>query len=310
MGGIGVIHNPFARGNVRRPGVVKKLKEIVSDVGELWETRNINELTQVAEAFLRQKLEVLAVNGGDGTLHLVLSAFIKVYGDHPLPKLISLRGGTMNTMSNSLNIKGKGTAILAKVVQKYQAAEPLKELKQNLLKINDKYGFMSGAGMVANFLDAYYSAPEPGPWPAIKLITKGAVSGILGTAYARRLFRPAPIRVSVDGRRLEPLEFTGIMGCTIKEVGLGLRPTFRAYDRPGHFHFIATTIKPFPFALRIPAFWFNRDWVHPKVQHSGIAREVVVEPREPIRYTMDGEMYTADQPLHFSVGPALSVVTP
>lgn len=310
MGGIGVIHNPLAKGNLKKPWIVEKLNDLVTGVGELWETHNIGNLPKVAEDFLRSKLEILAVNGGDGTLHQVISAFIKVYGDNPLPKVVSLRGGTMNTMTNSLGIKGRTLAILQKAVQMYQEAEPIKELKQSLLKINDKYGFMCGAGMVANMLDEYYSVPHPGPAHAAKIVIKGAASGIMGTDYAKNLFKPAPIRVKVNGKKLEPEEFSGILGCTIKEIGLGFRPTFRANDKPNHFHFIATTINPLPFALRIPAFWFNRDWKNPKVQFSNIAKEVEVEPLKPIRWMVDGDMYTADKPLHFSVGPTLSVLAP
>jgi diacylglycerol kinase family enzyme len=118
MSGIGVIHNPFARGNMKRPWVVNKLREIVKGAGELWETKNVNELPKVAEDCLKKKTEILAVNGGDGTLHVVLSAFIKVYGESPLPKVISLRGGTMNTMSNSLKLKGRSQGILKQAVEK------------------------------------------------------------------------------------------------------------------------------------------------------------------------------------------------
>jgi len=310
MSGIGVIHNPFARGNMRRPGVIKKIRCLIGDVGELWETRNINELPGVAEDFLKKKLDILAVNGGDGTLHIVLSAFIKVYGETPLPKVMSLRGGTMNTMATSLKLKGRTVSILEKAVRKYRDAQPMNELKQHLLKVNDKYGFMCGAGVVSNFLDEYYSAPVPGPWKAVKIVAGGAASGIVGGPYARSLFKPAPIRVHIDGKQLPQESFSGILGCTIKEVGLGLKPTFRAYDKPNHFHFIATDINPFRFAVRIPAFWLSRDWVGPKVQHSGVTKEVVVEPLSPIRWTVDGEMYTSAEPLHFSVGPTLSVVAP
>jgi diacylglycerol kinase (ATP) len=310
MSGIGVVHNPFAKGNMKRPWLVAKLREVVKEAGEFWETKNINELPKVAEDFLRRKLEILAINGGDGTLHQVLSAFVKVYGDEPLPKGMSLRGGTMNTMTNSLDIKGQSLGILRKAVAMYREAEPMQELKQKLLKINDHYGFMSGAGMVANFLDAYYSTPNPGPWEAVKLVVKGVSSGITGGEFAQKLLAPAAFRVTVDGKQLDPEEFTGILGCTIKEVGLGLKPTFRAYDQPDGFHFIATTINALPFALRVPAFWFNRDWVHPKVQHSGVTRDVVVEPIKPFRYMVDGEMYTATQALQWSVGPTVSVVAP
>ena len=310
MSGIGVIHNPFARGNMRRPGVIKKIRDLVDDVGELWETRNVNELPRVAEDFLRKKLDILAVNGGDGTLHIVLSAFVKVYGDHPLPKVMSLRGGTMNTMSNSLGIKGRTVAIMKAAVEKYRRAEPMKEMKQNLLKINDKFGFMSGAGLVSNLLDDYYSAPVPGPMKAVKIMFQGIGSAMVGGPYSKMLLKPAPIRLHIDGKQLPQESYSGILGCTIKQIGLGIQPTFRAYDKPDAFHFIATDISPLKFAVRIPMFWTTRDWVHPNVQHSGVTKEVVVEPLKPIRWTVDGEMYTATEPLHFSVGPTLSVVTP
>lgn len=310
MSGIGIIHNPFAKGNLRRPWLAPKLRELVSEVGVFRETRNINELPQVAEEFIRQGIEIMAVNGGDGTLHLALTAFIKVFGDRPLPKLMSLRGGTMNTMSNSLKIKGKTLSILQRAVAQYRAGRPFKERPQHLIQVNDKYGFMSGGGVVANFLDAYYSTPQPGPWSAAKLLARGVASALGGTELARNIFRGAPVSVLVEGGQVPGEEFTIFLACTIRELGLGFTPTPRAYDKPGHFHFIAATIRPLQLALLLPAIWLGRDLVHPEIPFSAAASQAVVEPKKAIRWMVDGEMYDTDRPLVYSSGPTITIVEP
>ena len=278
MPGIGIIHNPFAKGNLKRPWIGKKLANILEDVGVFRETKDIHELPQVAQEFMDQGIEIMAVNGGDGTLHLALSAFAPVYGDKPMPKLLSLRGGTMNTVSNSLKIKGKTMKILEKAVQKYKAGEDFHEMDQHLIKVNEKYGFLTGAGVMANFLDAYYSGSTTGPWQATKMITRLVGSAFIGSEYSRALFAPAPMKITVDGKELDPDEFRMILGCTIVELGLGFKPTPRAYDKPGHFHFVAGTVKPISLATNIHNIYMGKDIYHKDIQSNGPVANVVIEP--------------------------------
>lgn len=310
MGGIGIIHNPFAKGNLKRPWIAEKLKGLVRDVGVFRETKNVEELTDVAAEFMDQKIEVMAVNGGDGTLHLALSAFVKVYGDQRLPKLMSLRGGTMNTMSTSLKIKGKTLDIVKKAVAKFKSGEPFSECEQHLLKVNDKYGFMSGAGAIAKFLDAYYSGTTTGPWQATKVVSKMVGGAILRTEFTKELFRPVHFKIFVDGAEKDPEEYSFILACTITEVGLGFKATPRAYDKPGHFHFVASTIKPLNLAPYVPSIWMGKDLDHPGFAHNGVTKEAVVEPRGMFRWMLDGEMYDAEEPLHYSVGPNITIAVP
>lgn len=310
MAGIGIIHNPFAKGNLKRPWIAKEIKQLVEGVGVFRETRNINELPAVAEEFIKQGIDTIAVNGGDGTLHLVLSAFVNVYKDRPLPRVMSLRGGTMNTMSNSLKIKGKTISILKKAVEKYKSGEPFSEKQQHLLKINDKYGFMSGAGVIANFLDAYYGGSSTGPWQAAKLVSKAIASALIGGEYSKNLFKPAPWRVRVDGKALEPPAYTVLLACTIRELGLGFVPTPRAYDKPDHFHFFVSTIKPFKLVPMLPSIWLGHDLKHSSIQHTDATKEAVIEPQGCQRWMIDGEMYDANEPIHYSVGPTVTIAEP
>ncbi|MFO8055819.1 MAG: diacylglycerol kinase family protein [bacterium] len=310
MATLGIIHNPFAKGNLKRPRIGDKIRQAVEKVGFVRETRNVDELPEVAREFKEQGVDIMAVNGGDGTLHMALSAFIPVYGSDPLPKIMSLRGGTMNTMSNSLKIKGRTLSITKRAVKRLEAGEPFTEREQHLLKINDKYGFMSGAGIIANFLDVYYSGTGTGPWQAAKLISR-AIAGLpVRSKFIKHLFRSAPLRVFAEGKKLDPEEYTIVLACTIRELGLGFTPTPRAYDRQDCFHLLVGTIRPHQVVVRLPQIWLGRDIAHHNLHFNSPVREAIVEPRERIRWMIDGEMYDSEEPLHYSVGPTVTVVTP
>jgi diacylglycerol kinase family enzyme len=310
MAGIGIIHNPFAKGNLRRPWIADAIRKAIGDVGVVRETKNIDELPQVAKEFMDQGIEIMAVNGGDGTLHLALTAFVNTFAGRPLPKLMSLRGGTMNTVSNSLKIKGKTLAIVKKAVEKYRAQDPFHEMDQHLIKVNEKYGFLSGAGVIASFLDAYYSGGKTGPIQGAKVLGRMILSALTGGEYVQKLFRPAPVTITADGQELEPTEWKLLLACTIRELGLGFKPTPRAYDKPGHFHFLAATADPINLVPKLPAVWLGRDISHPKIHYNGVAAQVIITPREPIRWMVDGEMYDSEGPLHYSVGPTIKIVAP
>ena len=62
----------------------------------------ICRLKRVAADFRQSKIEILAINGGDGTISKTLTAFINEYGDEPLPKIAILKGGTINVVERTL----------------------------------------------------------------------------------------------------------------------------------------------------------------------------------------------------------------
>ncbi len=305
---IGIIHNPFAKGNLKNPKVAPKVQKLVEDVGIFRETLNVEELPTVAQEFKDQGIKTIAVNGGDGTLHMVLTAFVNVYKDTPLPKLMSLRGGTMNTMSNSLKIKGKTLGILKQTVDKLKSGHPFHEMQQHLVKVNQQYGFLSGGGTIAKFLDAYYSGSSTGPWRATQMVAGMVGSTIARTKFSKDLFSTTPMKITVEGTELDPDDFTFFLACSVKELGLGFKATPRAYDKPDHFHLVATSIKPISMVPMVPSIWLGRDIVHPEVQFTGPTNEFVVEPKDKMRYMIDGELYDTEEPLHYSAGPTITVV--
>src|SRR6516165_1310510 len=110
--GIGLITNPRSRVNQRDPGRALRLSYLVGRHGNAEATRSLDDLYRVCEEFKKERIDVLGISGGDGTLHHTLTAMIKTYADQPLPRIAILRGGTMNTVANSLGIKGETGKLL------------------------------------------------------------------------------------------------------------------------------------------------------------------------------------------------------
>ena len=102
---------------MRRPHIGDTLRKLVGDDGFVCETKSVDELGQFAEECLRNEIDVLCMNGGDGTSHLTLTAFVHAYGSRPLPTVVSLRGGTMNSFPASFKHKGSTEKILARTME-------------------------------------------------------------------------------------------------------------------------------------------------------------------------------------------------
>src|SRR6202012_1251309 len=105
MSGIGVVLTPKSRRNLRDPGAARRLARRLGDHGVLRAAASVEELYRVPADFRRLDIDVLPTSGGDGTGHVTLTGFLNVYGGHTMPHVALLRGGTMNTVANSVGVR-------------------------------------------------------------------------------------------------------------------------------------------------------------------------------------------------------------
>ena len=119
------------------------------------------------------------------------------------------------------------------------------------------------------------------------------------------------MKLTIDGEELPQDEFRVVLGCTIAELGLGFKPTPRAYEKPGHFHLIAGTVQPIGLVPHVHEIYMGKDITHKNVQCNGPVSELILEPlEEKLRWMIDGEVYDTDETLKFSVGPTITMVAP
>src|SRR5580704_2058769 len=176
MGGIGVVVNPRSRKNLRDPRAEYRLARRLGNHGVVRAARSIDELYHIAEDFRRVDIDVLAISGGDGTNHVTLTGFLDVYGGAMIPQVALLRGGTMNTVANSVGIgPGRPEGLLGRLVREYakRGALELENVSRHVMRIGapgggkPQYGFLFGTGVMHGFLAEYYRGGQPSPLVAV-----------------------------------------------------------------------------------------------------------------------------------------------
>ena len=313
MGAIGIVSNPRSRRNRSHPGTARRLAELLGDEGELVEASTLEELDRGLERLRAARVEVLAVNGGDGTGHVVLTAAARAWAPAPLPKLLLLRGGAMNTVAHGHGIHGGPERILREVLAARRDGVPLRTVERDLLRVEPdggpaRFGFIFGTGVVVTFLERYYRSVRPSPLTAAALLVRGFGSALVGGAFAASLTRRERLRVVSDGEEWPDDSFLAVVAGATPDIGFGFRVFGRCGEQPGFFHAVGVTGTPLQIALALPRIRAGKPWRR-RIALDEVARELVVEGVEP-RFTVDGDLYQARRTIRVSTGPGVEVILP
>jgi diacylglycerol kinase (ATP) len=307
--GIGLITNPRSRLNRRDPARLRRLGYLIGSHGLAEATRSLDDLYRVCEEFKRERIEILGISGGDGTLHHTLTAVIRTYENQPLPLIAILRGGTMNTVANSFGIKGSTPKLLFELVDKHRRGltHELDIFEHEILQVGDRYGFIFGNGVIYNFLHEYYATQHPSPATAAQLVARGALSTIVSGPLAHRLYRRFQARVIVDGDPWARQDFATVAASVVEQIGLGFRPFYRIHDQPGTFAILGIHASAFGFVSELGRIFTGRPMRRDKVIDA-VAREALFESEHPLEYTIDGDTYVAEGQLLLRSGPRLRFI--
>jgi len=310
MAGIGIVSNPRSRRNLRRPGTAEALRRLLGDAGELREAATPEALADALEAFRRGGIDLLGVNGGDGTAHRVATALGERWPGR-LPRLLLLRGGSMNTVADAHALRGAPEAILGRLLERLRAGRSPATVERQLLRVftegqPERLGFVFGTGLAVAFLDAWYATGRPTRPVALLLLARAAASAAVGGRFARPFTRLEPIRAEVDGEEWPVDAFLSVIAGAIPEIGFGFAPLHRCDEQPGFFHAVGVSGTAAQLALRLPALYFGRPWRRP-LAVDAVARELVLEA-PGLRFTVDGDLYGGSSSVSVRSGPVVDVV--
>jgi diacylglycerol kinase family enzyme len=305
-----VFTNPAARANRRDPNCARHFASILGETGHVLFPANSDALACEARRVAQAQPSIIAVHGGDGTLHWTVTALLRAFRERPLPPQALLPGGTMNVVASSLGILAQPEALLAQLAAGERAVRQPAVVVRRCIKVQDEYGFVFGTGLISNFLEEYYAAGDYGSRRAIWLLLRSILSEAFTGRYARRIFRRFHGRVFVDGQILPWTTLLGLGAATVGEVGLGFKLYHRADDHPGRFGVLAIHSSPLGLTWDLRAVRQGRG-ISPRRAWSAVATRLVIEPDEPeTLYTVDGDLYRARGNLSVELGPALSFVRP
>jgi diacylglycerol kinase (ATP) len=308
--GIGLITNPRSRVNQRDPGRARRLSHLVGSYGNAEATKTFDDLYRVCEEFKKERIDVLGISGGDGTLHHTLTAMIRTYGDEPLPPVAILRGGTMNTIARSFGIFGETPQLTFELVDRHRRGllETIPWFEREILQVGDAYGFIFGNGIIYNFLHEYYATGAPSPGTAAQLILRAAGSTMVRGPLARRIYKRFHARVVADGDRWACEDFITVAAAVVEQIGLGFKPFYRVHDEGSAFALLGIHTDAAGFVAELPNIMAGKPMRRDKVIDQS-ARHVVFEADEPLEYIIDGDTYVQEPgkmgSLTLRVGPRL-----
>lgn len=306
MPGIGLITNPRSRVNMRDPGRARRLGYLIGSHGVAEATKSLDDLYRVCEEFYKERIDVLGISGGDGTLHHTLTAMIKAYGDTPLPPVAILRGGTMNTIARSFGIFGDSKTLTYELTESQRLGKlhEIPSFEREILQIGDKYGFIFGNGIIYNFLHEYYATGKPSPTTAAQLIARAAGSTMFRTALAKRIYKRFRARVVSDGDRWACEDFITVAAAVVEQIGLGFKPFRRCNERSDAFALLGIHTDAAGFVAELPRILAGQPMRRDKVIDR-VAQVVTFESDEKLEYIIDGDTYVQDGLLTLRSGPKL-----
>jgi diacylglycerol kinase (ATP) len=332
VSGIGVIYNPRSGKNLRDPRAAGRLARTLGDHGVVRRASSIDELYRVAEDFRRLEIDVLGISGGDGTNGTTITGFLDVYAGNALPQIAFLRGGTMNTVANSVGVgRGPPDGLLDRLCRAYvaRAARPLQDVERHVAclfgedarapkhlaaqsapPLATKYGFVFGTGVVCGYLAEYYGyGEEPNPRVAAKTLLRGVGSAMVRGEMIKRMAEPFRGSVELDdGTVWEERDYLSVAGGTIDQIGLNFRPFYRYDEQPGAFHLLGIHTSPIGFVRELPRIWRAHPMKPGRTYEAITTRAVIRSPKVPLRYMIDGDLHECGGPLHISIGPRVRIV--
>ncbi|MFH1262142.1 MAG: diacylglycerol kinase family protein [Pseudomonadota bacterium] len=306
--GCAILLNLRSRTLQKNPRRIDRIRTAFGNRGPVLLPRDLSELPTAISELQRARPEFFFVCGGDGTIHQTITALVHGYGDDPLPKIVILPAGTMNTIDRGLNGSGDPLCRIERIVAHIDQELPLSSIRRHPIALNDRYGFIFAVGGFASFIERYSAVPVPTPQRAIAMLTRISVSSLIGGSYAKELFPMFQASLRIDGQELPTEGVTTVSASAIRHLGFGFRPFPGAEGGDGAFGFLVLTDSPRAFLPHLCRLYRGKPIESPTLRQE-VARELVIRTDREIVSMADGELFPPRKEFTLRVGPALDFVT-
>ena len=307
MAGIGIITNPHSKLNKKDPDRPKYLSYIAGEKGKLEITQDLKQLSIVAEKFVEKKPEIIAINGGDGTISRTLTALIDAYPKGTLPPIAILRGGTINMLASNLKIRGGTEYLLYQLMERYSTGETLKTRKVSTIEVEGKFGFLYADFTCTYFLEKFYDN-KTGPLGSLSLLIKVLLSRFFYPKFFQKIVPMNPIIIQADGKLCFSGHSISNLISTVPKMPLGpmLFPNTREGGKMEMRSFMMTPKQAF---WKVPIYSLFQPQKQRHDLPSYLGDSFTVESKTSIPYTLDGEIFHSTNPqLTVNRGPEIEFI--
>lgn len=306
---LGILTNPVARQNHLTPLTHGRLQGHLGSASDAVVTADKSEIdAAVRHLLLDRGVSVLAINGGDGTIHGVVNSIASsvVPTGRPLPTLLFLNGGTYNLASRAMSTKGDPVATVRRFLSRFEDG-PLSAVpthRVGLIEVRGEgrppmLGMFFGSQVVANALELC-DRMGSGYLGLARLLGQGLAGYLLRTAFFRdnawRL-RPDDPNGVVDG--VPFADVVAVVAATVDmKLARGMVWALTAPPGGGAFHVKLIRGKgPGDVVHLLPHLLWELP--HPMILSFPEASRVLTSGS----FTLDGELYEHRGPLELRLSP-------
>jgi diacylglycerol kinase (ATP) len=230
-----ILTNPHSSRNRRHLPRLRAAMAKHADIRHV-ETASVADVPAAVESLVADGIELLGINGGDGTVHLVLSALLHASAGRPLPTLALLPGGTTNMSARDLNGGAlslqPALATLLAVAAGHPPTTPRHLLHIHGTGAEPQLGLCLGMGAVVRGIEycheRIFSLGIRDEWATgVALLRAG-----WGIARREPVFADGvPLHISIDG---EPHDTRAsiFLVSALSELLLGIRPFWGDGSQP------------------------------------------------------------------------------
>ncbi len=288
-----ILTNPHSSRNRRQ---WPRLREALSrrpDI-RLIETDSLDDLRPAIDSLLADPVELLAINGGDGTVHLALSALLQARGERPLPGIALLPGGTTNMSARDIN--GAALSLRAALDAWLDAASgPHETQLRHVLRVSGtgappQLGFCLGMGAIVRGIEycheRIYRLGLKDEWASGVAVLRAA----WGIARREAVFADGvPLQINIDEVRHDA-RAAFLIVAALDVLMLGIHPFWGRGNAPLQVTLVnehaQRFLRSFPDLLR------GRAEPHLTEAAGYLSRRGhVIEVLGDSPYTIDGEIY-------------------
>jgi len=299
---IGLLSNLRAGRSARRTarllGFLKNFPEVASV-----ETSAAAAVPEALAELARQDVEILVINGGDGTLTHTLTEILGsgTFEDR-VPAIAPLRGGRTNMSARDLGAHKDPVRGLENIIRAVQAGRIEERFStRRVLRVGHgplgqaNYGMFFGAGMIYRAVCLAHKHFPARKGQGVMGSTALTAGLICRSAFGDRggVLSPDKVDVLLDGKPLPRAEYTLLIASTLDRLFAGMRPFWG--QGPGGIRLTGIASGARRAAVSAPGILRGQpgSWVSPELGYSSHNAQRV-EFQMNCGFTIDGELFAPE----------------
>jgi diacylglycerol kinase family enzyme len=301
---LGIISNPFAKMNKNHPEHNTQMWYTLANHGQYKVTHSLEELQKVCQEFSEKKVNLVGIVGGDGSIGLVLSELAKAYGHDNLPKILLLKGGTINFLASNLNMETSALTCLNDTLFFIKRNYALHETRVDTIDVNGRIGFIFAGGSAVQFLEKFYEN-KTNTLGAVVTLTKYILDGLLfGKLNGEfpKIMKPQELKIktAIDSSDTDNKEIalellcTLIFASTVPSLPLGIRLFKKLKWNKKSAELLAVSQNGISFIVKGIQSLIGIDISNKKNVYSTLFKETTIQGKRNLGYSLDGDLFVAD----------------